>query len=161
MKRKPKLFLDTSVILAAVYSATGGSRGILNLAENKLIQIAFTEEVVEEAHTKLRIKCDSRELKEFFKILFRFKLSVKLTPPERELAKYDNLISDVNDRHILAGASKYQADYLITLDKKHFFTEKLLRAKLCFKIATPKTFLQEFRKLPNNHTKILTPRFFV
>jgi len=46
---------------------------------------------------------------------------------------------------ILFGAKQSKADFLITLDKKHFFTEKLLKEKFSFKILTPGQFITDLK----------------
>ena len=146
MKRPPLLLLDTSVVLSALLSDRGGSSGIFDLAGVGLIHIAITEAIALEAHAKVQQKFGVSEVVGLRSLLTTFKSAIKPSPVLSDLKKYNHLIVDQNDRHILAGAVNYGVDYLITLDKKHFFTEKLERADLGFIIRTPGEFLKEFRE---------------
>jgi predicted nucleic acid-binding protein len=47
------------------------------------------------------------------------------------------------DAHVLAAALRSEADVLLTLDRRHFMTEKVRDAGLGLKIATPGDFLRE------------------
>ncbi len=146
MPRNPTLFLDTSVILAAVFSSRGGSAGILDLVRKNFLKIIITEAVVIEAHRKIQKKYGVKELATLEKVLTGFQASIKSTPPKAEWKKFDKYITDQDDRHILASADIYTVDYLVTLDKKHFFTEEIGRVPSKFKIHTPHTFLTDFRE---------------
>jgi len=44
----------------------------------------------------------------------------------------------------LASAISTKAEFLLTLDKKHFFNEKVLNARLTVKIATPAQFIKNY-----------------
>jgi predicted nucleic acid-binding protein len=41
---------------------------------------------------------------------------------DEEMKKYTTIVADLNDRHVLAGAEAGCADYLVTLDWKHFLS---------------------------------------
>lgn len=146
MKAKPLLFLDTSILLAAVFSSTGGSSVILDFARNSVVSVIITHRIINEAQRKLKQKYGSKELERLFDHLWVLRKSIKPSPANKEIERFNNLIDDKEDRHVLAGAKMYGVNYLITLDKHHFFTEKLEQAVLNFEIWTPQTFLNEFRK---------------
>lgn len=64
-----------------------------------------------------------------------------------EIAKFKKLLPD-KDIPILFGAIVSGANFLITLDRKHFLeNEKLKKLKLPFKIVNPGDFLREYLKL--------------
>jgi putative PIN family toxin of toxin-antitoxin system len=142
-----KVFIDASVVIAAVLSDSGGSALIFKLAKKKYVDIILTERVVQEAHNSLNKKYGSESVLNLFNLLTEFKSNIKSSPKDNECLKYQELIMDEKDCHILAGADKYQTKYLLTLDKKHFFTAKLQAANLPFLILTPGDFLQELRKM--------------
>ncbi len=150
MNRPPLLFLDTSVVMAAVFSPRGGSFGIIELARDGIIDLVITELVVKEAYRKVNQKYGQIEVTMLSQLLFEHKLNINPSPTDHELRQYDRLIADLNDRHILAGATKYKVDSLITFDRKHFFTETLQRANLGFIIELPNQFLTRYRKETEN-----------
>lgn len=142
----PLLFLDTSVVIASILSPTGGSRAIFDLAAAGLVRLVLAEEVAMEANHVLQEKYGDVELTKLYQLLLTMESSIRPTPASRYLARFDYVIIDPKDRHILAGAMIYQADYLITLDKKHFITAKLKSAKLPFASMTPELFFLACRR---------------
>lgn len=145
MNKKPLLFLDTSVLMSAIFSRKGGAALIVDLAARNAFKIVVTQAVITEARRKLKRKYSVAELMILYEILLPFQTrpAIKPSPWRSELEEFNQLIRD-KDRHVLAGAKKYQVDYLITHDKKDFFTEKLHKANLPFKILTPRMFLQDY-----------------
>ena len=51
---KPRVFIDTSALMAGLASPTGASHVILALAEGELITLVIAEEVLVEAERNLR-----------------------------------------------------------------------------------------------------------
>lgn len=144
MLKKSKIFIDTSVLIAAILKDSGASRFILELGREKLIKIILTDKIVEEASLNLRKKYGEKEFLELFKQLIGLKENILtfrniIIPAQAELI-------EAKDQHVLAAAIHCQADFLITLDKKHFFSEKLKKANLPLKIILPGDFLKWFRR---------------
>ncbi len=146
MSLKPRLFLDTSVIMAAVFSPRGGSSGIIDLAKSDMLDLVITESVVLEAHRKLKRKYSQKEQQVLQQILAPLRTSIKPSASSKEIKQFDHLINDVDDRHVLAGAAKYYADYIITLDRKHFMTEQLQATVSLYRIMAPGEFLRHYRE---------------
>lgn len=143
---KPVVLIDASVLIAATLKETGASRVIFDLAGKNFIEIILTDLIFKEAHRNLKAKYGSAELLTLFQLLKDFKEQIKPHAEESDYSKLVDLI-EPKDFHILVAAQKHQVDYLITLDKKHFFTNKLHNAKLSFQILLPGDFLSEFRDL--------------
>jgi len=141
-----KIFIDTSVLIAATLSNSGASKMIFRLANKKYLTIMLTEKVVQEANKIMRKKYGQIEISDLINLLSDFKKSILLSPSKNEENQFKDIILDQNDTHILAGAKKYQADIILTLDKKHFFSNKILKAKLPYTIKLPGDFLKELRK---------------
>lgn len=139
------LFIDTSVLIAAVLGQFGASRYIFRLAEKGLIKIILTEKVLKEAKRNLLAKYNQERLEEMITLLAGHKESIMPDAIERKELEFLDLINDPDDIHILTGAKNYKVDYLITLDRKHFFTKKLKQAHLSFKIMLPGEFLKFLR----------------
>ena len=145
-KHRHKIFIDTSVLIAAVLSNTGASNYIFRLAEKDIIDIILTVKVLKEARRNLLAKYGQISLKEMQELLIKHKKSIKQDIKKDTEEKFSDLIEDQNDLHILAGANAYKADYLITLDKKHFMTAKLKQSNLLFKIILPGKYLEKLRE---------------
>lgn len=145
MLPKPKgvrIFLDSSVVLAALFSPTGGSFRICKEAsENKLslyINKYVSSEVIEVLNRKYPHHAER------FPILLKFaKIKTKSNLGSTTIEKYLSLIHP-EDAPILAGAIETKTDFLVTLDRKDFMTKKIQDTALPVIIVTPKTFFQEY-----------------
>lgn len=142
---KPVALIDASVLIAATLKETGASRVVIDLAQKNFIRMILTDYIFKEAHRNLKAKYGNAELLTFFQLLKDFKEHVKPHASESDFPEFVDLI-EPKDFHVLSAAKKYQVNYLVTLDKKHFFTDQLRSAKLSFKILLPGDFLNEFRE---------------
>jgi len=61
----------------------------------------------------------------------------------------ENFLKIINrkDAYVLEGARRAKADFLVTLDKKDFLTEKVKRIKLPFEILTPGQLILRLREI--------------
>ncbi len=134
-----KVFLDSSVIIAGVNSATGASQIILKLSQDEKIIASVSEIVLQEVMRNLKKKMPENVLIQFLKYLTRSNFRKVEFEQESEILKYQG-ITDAKDIHIIAATFKSKADYLVTLDKKHLL--KLERKDFPFKIVTPGEFLK-------------------
>ena len=134
----PKLFLDANIWIAASASATGGSAFILQACREGHFQAIATELILYEAEKNITAKLNQNALSRFHKLLET--IPVKIHPPAVTLDQYQNLI-DPKDAHVLASAIESQSDFLITLDRQHFFSSKIQAANLPIRILTPKDFI--------------------
>lgn len=144
--KKPRVFVDASVLIAAVLGKTGASQVLFKLAKNHFLEIILTDEIIREGMQSLARKYGQEKALVLHQMLNDHKQVILATPSKIDLDKFDSLITDHCDRHVLAGAQKYKAEYLVTLDRKHFFTEKMLNTRLDFRIMLPGDFLKEFRQ---------------
>ncbi|WP_276619844.1 putative toxin-antitoxin system toxin component, PIN family [Syntrophomonas wolfei] len=131
-----KVFLDSSVIIAGLASAKGGSREILNLAELGFLIPVISEEIVREVVRNIERKLPAC-LAHYYQ-LFRILPFIMAEPSEDSLAQAKELINP-HDALILASALSSRADWLISLDK-HFLV--LNNKELFMKIGTPEDFLE-------------------
>ena len=142
-KKKLKIFLDTSALIAGIASSKGAARAVLQLAEVSLIEVIVSKQVIVEADRNIEEKISEmlNEYREFIKILSPILVD---DPSQKECEKFLKVINP-DDAPILASAVNSRADYLITWDKKHFMS-KDVRAYSDIKIVTPGEFLNHFRK---------------
>lgn len=140
-----KVFFDASVIIAALLSKTGGSSRLFEYAQQgRIIGITSQtaiDEVLEEDKTE-RIKKSKEEIEQF---IAQSGLVVRETITTEEIAPYKGEV-DVEDAHLIAGASLTTCLYLVTLDKKHLLREDIQQKFLPLKIVSPKELLEELIK---------------
>ena len=141
---KPRVFMDTSALIAGLASPTGASHVILALAEGELITLVIAEEVLVEAERNLQEKLP-RALPEYRRFLAACPLERAAMPSAAEVAAAKEMIHP-KDAPILAAAMSLEADYLVTLKRKHFLDDPEVARKSGLCIGTPGDFLARFRK---------------
>ena len=131
-----RVFFDANIYFSAARSLLGGSALITEFVKKKKLLLFTTPEVLKEAETNLRLKENVQVLVRYYQNLSSIK--PKIIRVSKKQAKIDfGRIINQKDALVLAGAKKTRVKYLVILDKKHFFTKKIKRAKLFFKILTP------------------------
>lgn len=96
--------------------------------------------IIEEAMRGLRAKSDALAIHRLVELIKYPGLELVNNPEPAALEPYKHLIHS-KDCHVLASAVSANCDFLITLDQKHFFNEKILRANFRFRIVTPGQFI--------------------
>ncbi len=121
---KPVVFLDTSIFIAALLSAKGGSFYILNNLGEK-VDLQTNEYVLKEIEdvlqNKFSHKSDMRT--QLFLLLGTADVNILPNRPKPEITEAKKYISE-KDAPILAAALA-NSDYLLTLDNE-FFGEKIV-----------------------------------
>jgi len=144
MAAEPRVFLDTSVLFAAVLSETGGSWLILKLGESGAVGLWVGSRVLEEAEAVLAHKAS--ESKAIFALLLdQAKVSVGPSPDQAALSQASAVVGYPPDAHILGEALVAEVDYLVSLDRKHLVGNPRA-SELSFPIGTPGDFLAWFRE---------------
>lgn len=137
-----KLFLDANVIYSAAKSESGASFAIFQLKEKyKLILISSRLALVE-AERNIVEKENHQVIERFYRLIRMIKI---ILADSAAAKKYYQGIIDEKDAPILYAARKSQAEFLITLDRRHFFTKIVKNTKLSFKIKTPGEFIMDLR----------------
>lgn len=142
---EPKVFLDSSVLIAATLSFSGGSFYILTHFRDKC-EFQINEYVLEETLRVLNEKFGKRaDLKtKLFLILGLAKVKVLSNPSPQKVRTLRKIISK-EDAPILTSAIQ-NSSYLITLDNEFF--SKNVRAFTASKGLTtlkPRDFVQKFK----------------
>lgn len=139
-----KVFIDSSVLIAAVGSPSGGSARVLRLAKGDKIKLYVTLEVLRETRLNIAEKFSREKLVRF---LMEVKFAkIKIVPDllEKETAKWASLTVE-KDTHVLAGAIKAKAEILLSLDKQHILTAKV-KKNFPIPVQNTKQFLAAFPK---------------
>lgn len=139
-----KVFLDSSIIISASASIYGASAYILGLGRIRQIEVYVSPEVLREAKKNIESKLDLDCIKRF---LYYSQLANLRLEPEadtesiRECQKYIH----TKDAPILAAAIISPAEYIITLDRKHFLqkeVEDFVKQKI---ISSPGDFVRNYK----------------
>ncbi|MBM4402036.1 MAG: putative toxin-antitoxin system toxin component, PIN family, partial [Candidatus Cloacimonetes bacterium] len=85
MPDTPRVFLDTSVLIAALFSSKGASAEILKLARAEKIQVFISQYVIDETCRTLRLK-GIQLLPVFDRILKIKTLNVLLNPSKKQIS---------------------------------------------------------------------------
>ena len=117
----PRVFLDTSALLASLASPTGASSVILALAEAELATQVVSEQMLVEAERNLQEKLP-RSIPEYQRFLATCPLAKAVPPSPADVATAGELIHP-KDAPILAAAMLAELDYLVTLNREHFFDD--------------------------------------
>jgi predicted nucleic acid-binding protein len=142
MAASPRLLLDTSVLIAAAGSATGGSARLLDLCRANETPLLLTRLVLLEAEHNIQNKLDEAALLRFYLLIADLDLHIIPTPSSEELSEAAEVVA-AKDAHVLAGARTGKATHLITLDRKHFLRAKQKDGILPIVAWTPGEFLEK------------------
>lgn len=142
-KQRPKVFLDTSALIAGIASSRGAARAVLQLAEIGLIEVIVSRQVIVEADRNIEEKLPEM-LNEYRKFIEILAPALVDDPQQKDVKRFLTVINP-DDAPILASAVISDADFLITWDRKHFIGKNIhIHSNL--KIVTPGEFLKYFRE---------------
>jgi predicted nucleic acid-binding protein len=138
-----KLFFDASVLIAGAHSPTGGSGYLLEACRRGRFKPVVTRLVLIEAERNIKAKLGEEDLLRFYQLLGSVDFAIEPPVSAREVADYIHLIEE-KDAHVLAAAVRSGAQFLLTLDTRHFMTERLSKADLGLIIVTPGDFIKAY-----------------
>ena len=118
---------------------------IIESCRKGLFQAVSTQVILQESEFNIAKKLSKRTLIRFYKNIATIHLLLEPNPTEEEIKNCTKYIHP-KDAHVLAAALKSKSDYLLTLDRKHFQTEKIKLANLGIEIVTPGEFLKAILK---------------
>ena len=135
-----KIFLDASVIIAAMLSPKGGSAKVIKLGQSgDWIQIT-SQTVIDEVkdHTE-KIGKSATEIDQFIK---EHSVIVRQRMTKSEIKPFIELV-DESDAHLIAGSKLTEADFLVTLYKKHLLKEDIKKRFKPLNIVSPEDLLRQ------------------
>ena len=139
-----RAFLDTSALFAAIWSEEGGGRMLLRLGEAGPVQIVVSRQVLAELERAIRSKAP-HALGSLAVLLDRIHVEVAPEPGREVLTTCEGLVAHPGDAKVLGAAVASEADYFVTLDRRHFLESAKLRQAVAFVVGTPGDFLVWFR----------------
>jgi predicted nucleic acid-binding protein len=139
-----KVFVDTSVIIAGLAFITGASGTVLDLCDAGVIQMVISRQVLVEADRNISSKLPriTRRFRSFVKGL----APLMLEDPSQASVERCGRFVHRKDAAILAAALEAGAEYLVTLDKRHFLKVSL-PPSVPIRVVQPAQFLGEFERL--------------
>ena len=133
---KPELFLDSSALMAGILSSQGASRALLLLSEFNLIKLVVSEQVIAEVERNIAKKAP--KVLVFVREMIReSRLSIYHNPNTEDLQLYMDWISHKADVPILVASIQAKVDYLVTLNSKHFLSDRTISVKSGIMIGSP------------------------
>jgi len=144
VEAKLKVFLDTSVLFAAVHSATGGARLILKLGEVEAVSLWVGPWVLKEAKEVVGRKSPKSKA-HFALLLDRSRVQVGEDPRESTLHQAQSVIEYLPDAQLVAEALALEVDYFVSFDRKHLVGNPRA-GELPFPIGTAGDFLAWYRE---------------
>ena len=129
-----KIFIDASVILAALGSKSGGSSLVLQLKVTKKV---VSQSILEEVFRNTFKVGYTRE--EVNKLLVMNDIDVFPAPSSEEARRFFRIVGE-KDAHVIASTLSAKAEIIVTLDKKHLLSKKIKGLE----IITPGELLQKF-----------------
>jgi predicted nucleic acid-binding protein len=115
-----RIFLDSSVLYAAVFSATGPARRLILKGLQGSVTLCISDLVLEE--TKRNLAKNAPSALPYFTTLVALFSPVITNPTKAAVLKAAQLVH-LKDAPIVAAAAKAKAEYLATHDVKHLLAE--------------------------------------
>lgn len=137
------VFLDTSVVFAAVLSESGGARKLFRLGEAGMLQLLVGPNVLRECDEVVRRKMPA-SLSSLAQLLSLGSVETVTPPTKKEISLARTYVEYEPDAHVLAEAIHSSAGWFVTHDKEHFL-KKRKEWDLLIKIGTPGDLIQALK----------------
>lgn len=144
MTRKSlRIFLDTSVVFAAVLSPAGGARKLFLLGETGILKPVVGPTVLRECDEVIRRKAP-RLLSTLAQLLAIAQTETSRAPGQAHIKTARLYVNYAPDARVLAEAIAADPDWFLTHDRQHFLkTRQTIR--LPFEIGTPGDLIQKLK----------------
>lgn len=134
-ENKLRVVLDSSVLLAGIFSSTGASSEIIKACIGGFVVNYISPEIITEVSRNVLKKGSNESAERFLNLININVFTIVSTPSLPDIKRASKYIID-KDAPILAICFELPIDYFATLDKKDF--GKLMdNSSFHFKIATP------------------------
>ncbi len=138
----PRIFLDSDVVISSLISEKGAAYLLINTPSLRLFISNISKKELQDVTKRLQI--NQRSLRETIKTNVETTyINVAVTSLKTQ---YKNYVTDPDDAHIIAGADKSQAKFLVTYNLKHYHIDKI-KQDLNIIVLTPANLLQYLRSL--------------
>lgn len=138
--KRRRVFLDTSVIFAAVLSETGGARKLFRLGEAGLITLIVGPNVLRECEEVLRRKVPA-SLPTLVILLELGQVEIASGPPAALIDRARAIVTYGPDAVVLAEAMGADPNWFVTHDHRHLLKVRH-DARLTIRVGTPGDLIQ-------------------
>ncbi|MGD2158995.1 MAG: PIN domain-containing protein [Anaerolineales bacterium] len=139
-----RIFVDSSVLFAAAYSATGHSRDLILMAAREEITLVISHLVL--AETRRNLFESAPEVLNYLDLVIDNIPFESIQPTKREVIAASEFVV-LKDAPIVAAAKKAGVKFLVTLDRKHLLGKPKIAQYAGVDIVTPKEAVTVLRKL--------------
>lgn len=139
---KARIFIDSDVVISSLISSTGAAHLLLNKRKSKFIISNISQKELEEVTKRLNLN-KGKLASLIKKKLKTVRLAANLEKINKDFKDY---ILDPNDIHIIAGAVKAKAQFLLSYNIRHFKRQEINK-DLGIIVLTPAQYLQYLRSL--------------
>lgn len=119
--KKKRVFIDSSVLMAAAISPKGRARDLINETFTQKMDLYVSAHVLEETERNLKLKAP-HGLNYFYTSIQSLPLKM-VKPTKKQVLKAAKTVVG-KDAPILAGAISGKANHLVTYDQKHLLNHK-------------------------------------
>jgi len=130
-----KVFVDTSVLFAAIYSSSGSARDLIRLALLGKVSLHISQLVIEETERNLRKKAP--EKLDIYQALMGSAAFTIVPDPGKDDVVAAYAYTALKDAPIIAAAIATGVDYVATYDRKDLLSQSQVAEKSGLKIVTP------------------------
>lgn len=140
--KKPKIFLDSTVLFSACVSESGASREIIRWGMRAKVEIILSDLVLLEVRRNLKQKHPQGLL---YLQQIEDNLLYFLVIPTLENIREAQTYTEFKDAPIVAAAKQAQVDFLASFDRKHLVGVEAVSQRVKFPIMLPAQVLWEIR----------------
>lgn len=145
------IFFDSSCLVAASGSPTGGSGFLLSVCGRRLLKGAVSQPVLLEAERNVIEQLRPEALDNFHRLVAAIPLVVAPLPPKTTRRDYEQAVGE-KDEHVLAAAIESGAEFLLTLDKP--FERRVNQAGVGIRAISPGEFITGILPEHDNYPSI-------
>jgi len=143
--RNTLVFFDSSCLIAAAGSPSGGSGFLLSLCARGFLKATVSQPVLLEAQRNIQSKLGEESINRFHNLLAVVPFSLASLPDKTELKRLGKMINR-KDIHVVAAALEIHAPFLLALDKG--LVLEVNKANLGIQALSPGDFIKTV--LPNH-----------
>lgn len=137
-----RVFVDSDVVISSLISSSGAAYLLMNLKKKNLKFFISNISQKELQIVSRRLKIESKNLEKLIKS--KFEVIILKENNIKLKQKFIDYVWDPNDAHIIAGAAKLKANFLLTYNGRHYQKEKI-KNDFNILVLTPAIFLQYLR----------------
>ncbi|MDP3973759.1 MAG: hypothetical protein Q8P92_02915 [Candidatus Daviesbacteria bacterium] len=137
-----KIFVDSDVVISSLISEKGAAYFLLNEQKSNFVISDFSKTELVKVSKRLGIKQSGLQnlIRKHLKVI---KVKKEISKVKEEFEAYT---TDIDDTHIVAGAVRIKAKFLLTYNIRHFQRQKISE-DFGIVVLTPAQYLQYLRSL--------------